>query len=370
MKRLSSFVLAAVLAALFFGGGLTKLTQASANNKESHTNRIGIEYMEDLSSFDTEAPTIPGRIVRYDSRINSIIPADAKLERLADGFLWVEGPLWNRKEKYLLFSDVQANKIYKWEPRKGISTYLSPSGYTGDTPFNGLEPGSNGLTFDSQGRLVMCQHGNHRVARLENTENNTQISLANQYDNKRLNSPNDLVYKSNGDLYFTDPPYGLPTQRHDDPEKELPFSGVYRLSPDGKLTLLTDEIRSPNGIAFSPDEKILYVSDSTTKQSRWLAYDVAPDGTLQNGRTIADGWRWERNRQGVPDGIKVDKAGNVYAAAPEAVFIFAPDETLLGSIETGDRTSNLAWGEDGHSLFITANTAIYRIRLTATGEGY
>ncbi|MBW4630675.1 MAG: SMP-30/gluconolactonase/LRE family protein [Iphinoe sp. HA4291-MV1] len=370
MKKLSSFVLAAVLAALLFGGGLTKLTQASANNKKWHTHRIGIEHMEDLSSVGTKAPTVTGRIVRYDSHINSIVPTDAKLEQLADGFLWVEGPLWNRNENYLLFSDVKANKIYKWKPGKGVSTYLSPSGYTGSAPFNGIEPGSNGLIFDSQGRLVMCQHGNRRIARLENRENNTQIALADQYDNKRLNSPNDLVYKSNGDLYFTDPPYGLPTQRHDDPEKELPFSGVYRLSPDGKLTLLTDEIRSPNGIAFSPDEKILYISDSTTKQSRWLAYDVAPDGTLQNGRTIADGWIWERNRQGNPDGIKVDKAGNVYAAAPEAVFIFAPDGTLLGSIETGVRTSNVAWGEDGHSLFITANTAIYRIRLTATGEGY
>lgn len=366
MKKLCSFVLAALL----IGGGLTKVTQASANNKKWHTNRIGIEHKEDLSPVDTKAPTIPGRIVRYDSRINSIVPADAKLEKLADGFLWVEGPVWNRKEKYLLFSDVKANKIYNWEPWKGISTYLSPSGYTGDTPFNGIEPGSNGLTFDSQGRLVMCEHGNRRVARLENRENNTQIALADRYDNKRLNSPNDLVYKSNGDLYFTDPPYGLPTQRFDDPQKELPFSGVYRLSPDGELTLLTDEIRSPNGIAFSPDEKILYISDSTTKQSRWLAYDVAPDGTLQNGRTFADGWTWERNRQGNPDGIKVDKAGNVYGAAPEAVFIFAPDGTLLGSIETGVRTGNLAWGEDGHSLFITANTAIYRIRLTATGKGY
>ncbi|MEH1899680.1 MAG: SMP-30/gluconolactonase/LRE family protein [Nostoc sp.] len=247
---------------------------------------------------------------------------------------------------------------------------MSPRGYTEDTPFNGIEPGSNGLTFDSQGRLVMCQHGNRRVARLENRENNAQIALAERYDNKRLNSPNDLVYKSNGDLYFTDPPYGLPTQRFDDPKKELPFSGVYRLSPDGKLTLLTDKIRSPNGIAFSPNEKILYISDSTSKKSTWLAYDVVSDGTLQNGRTFADGWTWERKRQGNPDGIKVDKAGNVYAAAPEAVFIFAPDGTLLGSIETAVRTSNLAWGEDGHSLFITANTAIYRIRLAATGERY
>lgn len=365
MKPLCLFVLAVLLI-----GALTKLTRASANNKKWHNNRIGIEHKKDLSPIDTEASTIPGRIVRYDSRINSIVPANAKLEKLADGFLWVEGPVWNRKEKYLLFSDVKANKIYKWEARKGISTYLSPSGYTEDTPFNGIEPGSNGLTFDSQGRLVMCQHGNRRVARLENRENNAQIALAERYDNKRLNSPNDLVYKSNGDLYFTDPPYGLPTQRFDDPKKELPFSGVYRLSPDGKLTLLTDKIRSPNGIAFSPNEKILYISDSTSKKSTWLAYDVVSDGTLQNGRTFADGWTWERKRQGNPDGIKVDKAGNVYAAAPEAVFIFAPDGTLLGSIETAVRTSNLAWGEDGHSLFITADTAIYRIRLAATGERY
>ncbi|WP_216670002.1 SMP-30/gluconolactonase/LRE family protein [Brasilonema sennae] len=366
MNKLTSFVLAALL----FSGGLTQLTQASANNKKWHTNQISITHMEDLSPVDTKAPTIAGRIVRYDSRINSLVPADAKLEKLADGFRWAEGPLWNRNENYLLFSDVQTNKIYKWEPGKGISTYLSPSGYTGDTPFNGLEPGSNGLTFDSQGRLVLCEHGDRRVARLEDRENNIKTTLADRYDNKRLNSPNDLVYKSNGDLYFTDPPYGLPTQRFDDPQKELPFSGVYRLSSDGKLTLLTDEIRSPNGIAFSPDEKILYIADSTTKQSRWLAYDVAPDGTLQNGRTFADAWRWERNRKGFADGIKVDQAGNVYAAAPEAVFIFAPDGTLLGSIETGDKTSNLAWGEDGHTLFITANTAIYRIRLTATGKGY
>ncbi|MEH2271286.1 MAG: SMP-30/gluconolactonase/LRE family protein [Nostoc sp.] len=165
MKPLCLFVLAVLLI-----GALTKLTRASANNKKWHNNRIGIEHKKDLSPIDTEASTIPSRIVRYDFRINSIVPANAKLEKLADGFLWVEGPVWNRKEKYLLFSDVKANKIYKWEARKGISTYLSPSGYTEDTPFNGIEPGSNGLTFDSQGRLVMCQHGNRRVARLENDE--------------------------------------------------------------------------------------------------------------------------------------------------------------------------------------------------------
>jgi len=211
---------------------------------------------------------------------------------------------------------------------------------------------------------VFCQHGDRRISRLE--KNGTQTTLVDNYEGKRLNSPNDLIYKSNGDLYFTDPPYGLP-KRFDDPEKELPFQGVYRLSRDGKLTLLTSEVKAPNGIAFSPDEKKLYVSDSA--RGVWFVFDVKKDGTLSPGKVLFDGTQVSKGRLGAPDGLKVDVFGNIFSAAPGGVFIFAPDGTLLGRFDLGTPTGNCAWGEDGSTLFITSNTRVYRIRLKTHGVG-
>jgi gluconolactonase len=303
-------------------------------------------------------------IIRLDPRLDQLVPANAALEKVVDGFTWTEGPVWNRAGNYLLFSDVRGNRIIKWKTGERASIYKQPSGYSGAQPFTGPEPGSNGLTFDNQGRLVFCQHGDRRISRLE--KNGTRTTLVDNYEGKRLNSPNDLIYKSNGDLYFTDPPYGLP-KRFDDPEKELPFQGVYRLSRDGKLTLLTSEVKAPNGIAFSPDEKKLYVSDSA--RGIWFVFDVKKDGTLSPGKVLFDGTEVSKGRPGAPDGLKVDVFGNIFAAAPGGLFIFAPDGTLLGRFDLGTPTGNCAWGEDGSTLFITSNTRVYRIRLKTHGVG-
>jgi len=307
------------------------------------------------------------QIVRLDPRFDKLVPRDAKLEKIADGFTWVEGPVWNREGRYLLFSDIPKNSVFKWKEGEGVSLFLNPSGYTGSAPFEGQEPGSNGLTFDSGGRLVLCAHGDRRIARLE--PDGRKTTLADRYEGKRLNSPNDLVYRSDGSLYFTDPPFGLP-KAFDDPRKELPFQGVYRLSTDGRLTLLIKDIKAPNGVAFSPDEKTLYVSDVDPKRAAWLAYDVKDDGTVTNGRVFFDATRWRKDPYFGPDGMKIDRHGNLFGARPGGISVFAPDGTHLGSIETDLPTSNMAWGEDGSVLYVTGGSAIYRIRLGTKGAGF
>lgn len=302
-------------------------------------------------------------IVRHDLRFDQLVPKGAKLEKIVDGFTWVEGPVWDRKERALLFSDIPANTVYRWKEGEGARPFLRPSGYTGKIPFAGKEPGSNGLTFDAKGMLVLCKHGDRQIARLES--NGTFTVLADRHDGHRINSPNDLVFKSNGDLYFTDPPFGLP-KAFDDPGK-APVQGVYRVSRDGKITLLIRDLKAPNGIAFSPDEKILYVSDVDPKRAAWWAYDVQPDGTVANGRIFFDATRWRKDPFFGPDGFKVDKDGNLFGARPGGVSVFAPDGTHLGDIETGQPTSNLNWGEDGSVLYITGGSSIYRIRTSTRG---
>jgi gluconolactonase len=307
------------------------------------------------------------RIVRFDKRFDEVVPLDAKLEKIADGFSWVEGPVWNRKENALLFSDIPNNSIFKLSKDKNVSLFLKPSGYTGKEMFTGREPGSNGLTFDSEGRLVSCEHGDRRIARLE--KDGKKTTLADRYEGKRLNSPNDLTFKSNGDLYFTDPPFGLPKVL-DDPNKELSFQGVYRLSKNGKLTLLTSEVSFPNGIAFSPDEKTLYVSNADKANAVWYAFDVKADGTLGKRRTIFDVSAWAKTKPGVPDGMKVAKNGYLFAGGPGGIHIISPDGKLLGSFEFDVPTANCNWGEDGSVLYITSNTAIYRIKLNTKGANF
>jgi gluconolactonase len=307
------------------------------------------------------------KIIRLDPRFDALVPRDAVPEKVADGFAWVEGPVWNRTGGYLLFSDIPNNSVFKWKAGAGVSLFLKPSGYTGSAPFEGREPGSNGLTFDSAGRLVLCEHGDRRIARLEKDGGKT--TLADRYEGKRLNSPNDAVFKSNGDLYFTDPPFGLP-RTFDDPHRELDFCGVYRLSTNGTLTLLTKDIKAPNGIAFSPSEKTLYITDVDPNRSAWLAYDVTDEGTITNGRVFFDATAWTKTKQGAPDGLKVDKDGNLFAAGPGGLYVFAPDGTHLGNIELGVPTANCAWGDDGAVLYITAGTALYRIALNTKGIGF
>lgn len=313
----------------------------------------------------TPAPL--GSIERKDPRIDDLVPKDAKIMIIAEGFDWSEGPVWRRSERDLLFSDVPKNIVYRWQKGKGIARFLSPSGYTGTVPRGG-EPGSNGLLLDPLGRLVLCQHGDRRLARLE--PNGTFLTLADRYEGKRFNSPNDGVFNTRGDLYFTDPPYGL-LKNNNDPAKELDFNGVYKLEHSGKLTLLTKEMTYPNGIALSPDEKTLYVANSDPKKALWMAYDVATDGTIGKGKVFADVTsQVAPGNPGLPDGMKVDAKGNLFATGPGGVLIFSPDGTHLGTLKTGEATANCGWGEDGSVLYITADMYLCRIELSTKGKGF
>jgi gluconolactonase len=309
-----------------------------------------------------------GTIERKDPRLDTLVPKDAVLEVLAEGFAWTEGPVWDKKNGRVLFSDIPANAINEWTTAGGIKLFLKPSGYSGSAPFTGREPGSNGLTYDALGRLVLCQHGNRQIARLE--KDGTFKTLADRYQGKRLNSPNDLAYRSNGDLYFTDPAYGLP-KTFDDPARELTFTGVYRLAKDGSVTLLVQDLKAPNGIAFSPDEKTLYVAQSHPEKAVVMAYDVQADGSVKNGRVFFDMTPWVgKDRPGLPDGLKVDRAGNLFVTGPGGVHVLTAKAEHLGTMATGVPTANCAFGEDGSTLFVTANTTLCRIRLATRGAGF
>lgn len=305
------------------------------------------------------------RVVSYDKRFDKLLGKDSQLEKVADGFGWAEGPVWSDQCNCLFMSDVVNNSIYKVYRDGRIELFLKPSGYTGSAPFTGREPGSNGLVFDRTGRLVLNQHGNRRIARIE--ADGSMSVVADRYEGKRLNSPNDLVYRSNGDLYFTDPPFGLPKVL-DDPEKELDFQGVYRVSKDGKITLLTKDVMFPNGIAFSPDEKTLYVANADRGNAVWYAFNVLKDGTLGAKREVFRINDVPGTKLGVPDGMKVDRNGYLFAAGPGGIHVIDPrDGKLLGSFEFDAATANCAWAEGGSVLYITSNSAVYRIALNTKG---
>lgn len=307
-------------------------------------------------------PTL-GQVERLDPALDALIAPGTPIEKLAAGFKWSEGPVWVRKGGYLLFSDVPNNVVFRWKEGQETQGFIHPSGYTGS---NAGEQGSNGLMLDKQGRLILCQHGDRQVARWENGK---FTPLARYYKFRRFNSPNDLVYKSNGDLYFTDPPYGLKGMNND-PAKELNYSGVFRLTPSGDVTLLTSNLSFPNGIALSPDEKTLYVAVSDPKRAVLMAYGVKPDGTVENERVFADLTSQVGRRPGLPDGLKVDKAGNLWATGPGGVLVFAPDGKHLGTIDTGEPTANCAFGDDGSTLYITSNMYLCRIKTLTKGLGF
>lgn len=303
-----------------------------------------------------------GKIVRLDPSLDAIVPKDARIEKLASGFQFTEGPVWVRDGGYLLFSDPNNNTIYRWNPDGQVSVYRTKSGYTGVDIGEYGQPGSNGLTLDKEGRVTINEHGNRRVTRLE--KNGVLTVLADRYAGKRLNSPNDLVYKSDGSLYFTDPPFGLP-KFDKDPRKELPYSGVYRVF-DGKLQLLAKELRGPNGIAFSPDEKYLYVGNWDEKYKVVMRYEVNADGTLSNGKVFYD--MTSAAGEDAIDGIKVDKRGNVYVSGPGGLWILSPEGKHLGTIVGPEHPHNFAWGDDdGKTLYMTAQTGLYRIHLNIPG---
>lgn len=313
-----------------------------------------------LNSGSALAQKTLGSIERIEPEFNQLVPADSKIEVLETGFTWTEGPVW--MGDHLLFSDIPRNTIFKWTPKGGVELFMNPSGFTG-VAYVGLEPGSNGLLRDLKGRLVMCEHGDRRISVL--TERGGKMTLVDKYQGKRLNSPNDAVLKSNGDMYFTDPPYGLPG-RFDDPRRELDFCGVYRLTPSGEVTLLTKTIERPNGIGFSPDEKSLYVAQSDPTNANWTSFPVKADGTLGDGKEMHNATeRVKKNEPGLPDGLEVDSKGNVWASGPGGIFVFNANGKLLGRIVTNERTSNCTIGDDGW-LFITADSNLCRIKTAAS----
>jgi gluconolactonase len=315
-----------------------------------------------------------GTIERLDAAFDKLVPKDAKLEKLAEGFKWTEGPCYVPAGKYVLFSDIPNNVVNKWEAGKGVTPFLKPSGYTGKKPRPGTnpgdEPGSNGLMLDPQGRLCLCEHGDRRVTRIE--KDGKKTTLADKFEGKRFNSPNDLVFDKDGNLYFTDPPYGL-EKNWDDPARELDFCGVYFLSKDGKLKLLTKEMSRPNGITLSPDGKTLYVANSDPKIAIWKAFDVKAPGEITTpGRIFFDATKWsgKQGKAGLPDGMKVDVHGNVWATGPGGVLVFSPEGKHLGTINTGVPTANCAFGDDGSTLYVAANHWLTRIRTTTKGKGF
>jgi gluconolactonase len=301
------------------------------------------------------------RIDRRDAALDAIVPLDARAEQVAGGFVFTEGPVW-AKQGYLLFSSPNTNVIYRWSPDGAVDVFRAKSGYAGVDIGTYTQPGSNGLTFDPQGLLTICQHGNRRVVRVEPHGNVTV--LADRFEGKRLNSPNDLVYRSDGTLYFTDPPFGLPAV-FDDPRKELPFSGVFH-AKDGVVALVTDELTGPNGIALSPDERYLYVGNWDLNRKVVMRYELAADGSASDGRVLFD--MTDAPGEDAIDGLKVDQAGNLYVCGPGGIWILSPDGRHLGSLELPESPHNVAWGDaDARSLYVTALTSIYRIRLNIPG---
>jgi gluconolactonase len=318
-----------------------------------------------LSQFSPEgnAQEVKTEILRFSPKLDAIISKTAKAELIADGFTWSEGPLWIEQEQMLLFSDVPANIIYKWTPQKGKEVYLTPSGYTGTIPRGG-ETGSNGLTLNRKGQLVICQHGDRRMAVMDaplKAPAPRFITLANGYNGKKFDSPNDAVVRSNGDVFFTDPPYGL-EKNADDPNKEAPYQGVYKIGVDGKVTLLVDSITRPNGIAFFPGEQSILIASSDSTKAVWYKYDIGKNDALVNGRIFYDATREVKTEPGLPDGLKIDGNGIVYATGPGGVWIFDSQGNVLGKINVHDLTSNCSLSPD-RTLYITANKRVVKIKL-------
>ena len=306
-----------------------------------------------------------GTIEKYDEALNSIIDSNTKAEIIAEGFEWSEGPLWIEKQKMLLFSDVTMNTVYKWTEEKGKEIYLQPSGYTGKEPGKCKEPGSNGLILDTDGNLVLCQHGNRQMAKMDASLDKPFakfITLADKYKGQRFSSPNDAVYNSEGELFFTDPPYGLETQDDKDPKKEIMFNGVYKVKKDGSVILLVDSISRPNGLAFFPGEKRLLIASSDPDKPNWYVWDVQGD-SLPNGKIFYSAAGHDTTWNGLPDGLKIDRKGNVYASGPGGIYFFNSEGKKLGVLRLDNATSNCALSPDEKTLYVTNDMYVLRIKL-------
>ncbi|HEY0706119.1 MAG TPA: SMP-30/gluconolactonase/LRE family protein [Polyangia bacterium] len=321
-----------------------------------------------VTSHTAPYPVV-GSIERLDPALDALIPPDAKIEKLADGFDWAEGPVWVKPRGFLLFSDVPRNVVYRWHPKQGVSVYLEPSGYSG-TRTDLREPGSNGLALGKRGELVLCQHGDRRLAKRTSWAPNAKlVALADRFEGKRFNSPNDVVLHPSGDLFFTDPPYGLGKQM-DDPEKELPFQGVFRLDGKGQVHLVHKDLERPNGVALSPDGRVLYVANSFGKRPVIMAFELDAQRAVIGARTFFDGTTLaaDKTRKGGFDGLVVDHAGNVFTTGPGGVLILTPAGKHLGTILTGVATANCEFGgPDGRSLFVTADSYLGRVVTSTRG---
>ncbi|MEK7951956.1 SMP-30/gluconolactonase/LRE family protein [Luteolibacter soli] len=298
-------------------------------------------------------------IEKLDPGLDAILDPAAKIETVCKGFDWAEGPVWDEREKRLLFSDVPRNTIYQWkEGDTEASVYMKPSGFTGVANYS-AEPGSNGLAMDDKGQLYCCEHGDRRISYL--TPGGGKRTLADNFNGKRFNSPNDLTIAHNGDVYFTDPPYGLPDREKDTKFRELPFCGVYRVTPQGVVSLVTRDLERPNGVALSPDNKTLYVAQSHDPAPIIMAYPLKADGGIEGGKIFFN--CKDVGGPGVPDGIKVDAKGNVFAGAMGGCLILSPEGKLLGRIVCGRATANIAFGENGTRLYLTSDDRILRVAL-------
>ena len=329
----------------------TRCTPSQNKSNESHP--------EDSGALETI-----GSIEKLDDSLDDILNTDVKIEILAEGFSWSEGPVWVPSLNSLLFSDVPQNTIYKWNERDGKTIFLKPSGYTGIEPASS-QSGSNGLALDSAGNLLLCQHGDRRVARISKadlrSENPNFNMVVNRFEDKRFNSPNDLAIAKNGDIYFTDPPYGL-SGKDEDTLKEISFNGVYKLASNGELTLIIDTLTRPNGIAISPDQQTLYVANSDPENAIWVAYDITAKG-VKNGRVFFDATDKTDTLKGLPDGLKVNKKGIVFATGPGGIYIFSEEGKHLGMIYTKLASANCALDETQTSLYITTHNYLTRVKL-------
>ena len=300
-----------------------------------------------------------GAIERLDPRLDALVPLDANIQKLASGFTFTEGPVWDKRTDVLCFSDGRDNTIYSWSEDEGVSVFIQPV-FAEETDHPSV--GSNGLTLDSEGRLILMEHGYRRVSRLE--ANGERTTLVDNYRGNRLNSPNDVAWHTNGWLYFTDPPYGM-AGLENDPAREIDYNGIYRLSPEGEIQLLERNQTRPNGLVFSPDEETLYVANSDAENKVWYAYTVI-HGIIGNPRIFYD--VNDQSGEGAADGMKVDIEGNIFATGPGGVWVFDPDGTHLGTIKPSEVPANVAWGDDGSTLYMTARTGLYRVRLSTSGE--
>ena len=322
---------------------------------------------EEVAEVSPQREAGAGQIFRADAGLDALVPEGAQIEKIAGGYIFTEGPLWVTRawegQPFLLFSDVPGNAIYRWDPQSNQASEFKAPIFEGQAD-EGAFIGSNGLNLDGDGNLLICEHGNRRISKL--TPAGALSVLVDRYQGKRLNSPNDLTWHSNGWLYFTDPPYGLAAQ-DDDKAKELEFNGVFRVSADGKTVELLDQrMTRPNGIGFSPDGTKLYVANSDPDKKMWMVYQVREDGTLGLGRTFAD--VTYETAEGLPDGLKLDNQGNLFASGPGGVWVYNAEGTHLGTIQPEEVPANVAWGGDGSTLYMTARTGVYRVKLSTAGK--